>query len=417
MVMAKNTAKALCLAAIASLGLLGCKQNSVSNSVERSSAAIDLTLCTGKTSSGFFTIQSLHEGYSNICYTDYAARQQLVLCDVPNCMHDSDSCKSYIQLEDGDFPPLILSTPEKILLVYSAPSSHDMAHIDMMDLNGNHKETLLRLENGESILGGVYTDGDSIYYEKWFVESAENGPIDRSAVYKTAIKTKESSLVYSLPIGYTVCGTSGANYVLSHYGDGNTESFYLLSPPGNSDEWALADLPFYECDLGESGAMILSGKIVEYFPKSYLLKVSDMASGKAIEMDCSEEVPPYDPDWIPDISPIYTGCTNTHYLKLTDSVEAGSGGRTIYQKVIDTSDRAFSENIILKDRSGREMLPVSEYLDYFCVITGYENLENASTQTNGDFLISSFDVPQYALILKSDYFAQIENLIPIENSF
>ena len=62
------------------------------------------------------------------------------------------------------------------------------------------------------------------------------------------------------------------------------------------------------------------------------------------------------------------------------------------------------------------MLPVGEY-QYFCVITGYENLDKSSTTGSGDFLISSFNVPKYALILKSDYFSQTDNLIPIENLF
>ena len=391
--------------------------SSASDGLESYYLSEDLKLCTRETDSGFFTIQSFNKGYSTICYTDYVGKKQLVLCDVPNCAHDSDSCKSYIKLNDDDFPPLILSTSEKILLVYSSSSSKDMAHIDMMDLNGNNKELLVRLDKGESILGGIYASGDFIYFEKWFVENTENGPTNRSAVYKVNSKTKESALISLLPSGYAICGTSGFNYIISHYSQENAESFYTLSPANESNEWALSSSPFYESSLTECGAMILSGNIVEYYPKNYLLKISDIDSGETVEIDCSKEVFPYDSNWIPDISKVYGACTDIHYLQLTDSIETSAGNRTILQKIIDTSNRVFSPNIVLKDEFGKEMLPVGEYQDYFCVITGYENLDKSSTTDSGDFLISSFNVPKYALILKSDYFSQTDNLIPIENLF
>lgn len=380
---------------------------------------LDLTLCTKETKTGFFTTEYFADSYGTICYTDYEAKKQIVLCDIPNCSHNSDSCRSYIEIRNGDYAPMILTVRDSLLLVYSAQSTEKTAQIQIMDMNGDNREVLADLQEGETISGGIYTDGQYIYFTKCTVTQSGEVPVEQRTICKVNIESKECAPIYSIPLGYAVWGVSGGSYILYSYNEDEAkEEYFRLSPSENAGKWQLSEHPVYQIDPSESGCFVLGGSVVEYFPKEALLKVTDLESGGSIEMDCSGEVPDYNPEWIPSISSAYAGSTNVRYLLLESPIlEDDKGNHHSEYKLIDTVAGRFSKPITMKKNNGREILPFSEYGDYFCVITGFDSVNTSATSESGDYLASSYDIPYYALILKSDYFSQTENLISIENIF
>lgn len=379
----------------------------------------ELTLCTDRNEDGFFSIWRFNEKYGTICYTDLKQKKQIILCDVPNCSHDSDSCRSYISVENGDFEPMILTAENKILLVYAAQSTGKMAQIQMMDVNGDNRSVLVQLQEGETIRGGVYTDGKCIYFNKCSTVSSENGPVDQKTICKVNIDSGEWSPIYSLPSYSVVLGIIGNSYIIYTYNEeSNIEKYLQLSPAKKGEEWKADEISVYQSLLADSESFFLGGCIINYDPQEALLQVTELESGKCTEIDCTDQVPAYDPEWIPNITNAYGGSTSAHYLLMENPIlDENEGTRQPEYKLIDTTTGEFSQPITLTKDTGSPLLVSGEYGDYFYVITGFDSVNTSATSESGDYLVSSYDIPRYALISKSDYFSQTENLIPIENVF
>lgn len=409
----------LLLALLLLLSLSSCSSKSDEGEAMLSANEVDpLRLCSRENDAGFYTIEFFFGNHGTLCYTDYAARKQIVLCDSPNCTHDSESCKSYIKIEAGDYPPMVLTAQNKILLVYSSSTAHDMAKIVEMDTNGENKETLVRLANGESIYGGIYTDDQYLYYENWRVEETSDGPINRSSICRVDLITKENKVVCNLPANLVTYSTAGTSYILyTRSPDGNILSYYELSAAKKGDDWAISSEPIYTSDSSVGGTMIWNGTIIQHDPSNHLITIGEVGTDATKRIDYTGAVPEYDPEWVPDVSYLYGGCANTKFLKLTTNYEDADGNHPPKYYVIDTEKEVISKEITLKDDFGTEMLPVGEFGDYFCVISGYDEKYTPLFTDGGDMELASFTTRKYAFILKSDYFEQIGNLIPFENCF
>lgn len=421
--------KVLLCAACAALSLAGCsvapeqteqqeQANSSSEDLENI-AFPDLKLCTDYNENGFFSIWNLNTSYSTIFFTDFEEKKQIVFCNVPNCTHDSDSCRSYIGLENGDFAPTILTMQNKILLIYAAQSTGKMAQIQMMDMNGDNRQVLVELQQGEMLRGGIYTDETYIYFDKWSTVQTENGPVDQGIICRVNMESGECEQIYTVPSGSSIWGIAGSGYLLYSYNsDENKEEYYRLSPTEDSHEWQLSDSPVYQNDANESGSFALGGCIIDYSVQKAFLKVTELESGKCTEIDCTDQFPAYDPEWVPNITNAYGGSTSAHYLLMENPIlDENEGTRRPEYKLIDTTTGEFSQPVTLTEDTGRPLLVSGEYGDYFFVITGFDSVNTSATSDSGDYLVSSYDIPRYALISKSDYFSQTENLIPIENVF
>ncbi|MEG0736776.1 MAG: hypothetical protein RR441_07900 [Longicatena sp.] len=94
----------------------------------------------------------------NIRYFDYASKQEVYLCDKPQCSHDNDSCTSYLPL--GGLTSLFVSNNHLYLL--KNPSMGNVVKADgsiekeqgnpsilyRMDIDGKNKKILCKLEEG-----------------------------------------------------------------------------------------------------------------------------------------------------------------------------------------------------------------------------------------------------------------------------
>lgn len=145
---------------------------------------------------GFYYLpeEASEDGYINIRYIDYASKQDIVLCNKPNCKHDNETCTSYVNCEDA--PDIQLIADEANLYIISSSTkgisfsatqdtSVDSSSIDSSltiyraNLDGSNRIEIANLEDGSQLQSNDYILGDNKLY---FV------------IYKTKQVTIDSSI-------------------------------------------------------------------------------------------------------------------------------------------------------------------------------------------------------------------------------
>ena len=99
------------------------------------------------TTDGTYFLQDRNDGTKNICYTDFATHQTIVLCSRPECTHDNESCTSWIPSVYN--VPFLVTVPNGVLLIYPGnprvypdDPKNVGGRIDRMDFDGSNKTTL-----------------------------------------------------------------------------------------------------------------------------------------------------------------------------------------------------------------------------------------------------------------------------------
>ncbi|WP_343210560.1 hypothetical protein [Anaerolentibacter hominis] len=123
-------------------------------------------------SSGFYhTLVNLNgeEGqhqYDNILYIDYETKQEIYLCNKPECSHDNESCTSYLEATMPGSFQLICQEPY-LYLIYAQPDSFaetpQAPAVYRMNLDGSEKRKIVEL-NSSMFLTGSYALGNGLLY-------------------------------------------------------------------------------------------------------------------------------------------------------------------------------------------------------------------------------------------------------------
>ena len=92
---------------------------------------------------GWYQIYDNVNGYANIMYTDFQTKTTHFLCSRPECLHNDDSCNSFVKNKYGG-NMLFLSEDSLYLLHHSissnfTPEINEFSYIEKMDLSGNNK--------------------------------------------------------------------------------------------------------------------------------------------------------------------------------------------------------------------------------------------------------------------------------------
>lgn len=173
-------------------GLAGCQpsssalDNSFSDTAEKSEPPLSEihffgTLASGngdgaKTKNGFFYIEPQSSSYANIQYIDFSSKKKVSVCSNPACTHDNETCSSYLEWSGGY--PYIAANSSKIILISANAGSvnemiyHEKAlpHIQIADLSGANRKTLLSLSANEDIQIGTACNEEYLYLIKKGVE-------------------------------------------------------------------------------------------------------------------------------------------------------------------------------------------------------------------------------------------------------
>ena len=136
-------------------------------------ANYDMLGNTAASPEGLYEVCSVRLGSCNLLYVDAATRQETYLCATPNCTHDSESCNSYLPLEEGRYGYQLFFFNGYLYAAQCTPIESQGPYLMRMDPDGTNREIVLELENGECFSGMLYGYGDRLLLQISRVD--ENG--------------------------------------------------------------------------------------------------------------------------------------------------------------------------------------------------------------------------------------------------
>lgn len=136
-------------------------------------ANYDMLGDTAASPEGLYEVCSVRLGSCNLLYVDADTRQETYLCTTPNCTHDSESCNSYLPLEEGRYGYQLFFFNGYLYAAQCTPIESQGPYLMRMDPDGTNREIVLELENGECFSGMLYGYGDRLLLQISRVD--ENG--------------------------------------------------------------------------------------------------------------------------------------------------------------------------------------------------------------------------------------------------
>ena len=125
--------------------------------------------CTAATENGFYYSDIYFSGGANISYVDFSSRQELFLCNNPNCTHDSDACISYYPFDGKTQLSGVLTVGDHLLAFQQVPSESALPHIDLLALNGTFEKRIAEFKANQKLPptamdGSYFTDQKNLYF-------------------------------------------------------------------------------------------------------------------------------------------------------------------------------------------------------------------------------------------------------------
>jgi hypothetical protein len=133
----------------------------------------------GGTKAGAYRIIYRADGSSNITYIDYATCSEIYLCNRPNCTHDNESCTSWLPM-DGISKDVFAAGDHLVILYHGSASAVDefgptsMPHIDIANLDGSERKTLITLDAACEMNLPILSDGNSLVFLTTVVQQTGN---------------------------------------------------------------------------------------------------------------------------------------------------------------------------------------------------------------------------------------------------
>lgn len=133
----------------------------------------------GGTEAGAYRLVYRADGSSNITYIDYATRSEIYLCNRPNCTHDNESCTSWLPM-DGISKDVFAAGDHLVILYHGSASAVDefgptsMPHIDIANLDGSERKTLITLDAACEMNLPILSDGNSLVFLTTVVQQTGN---------------------------------------------------------------------------------------------------------------------------------------------------------------------------------------------------------------------------------------------------
>lgn len=205
---------------------------------------------------GYYYMSQRADGSFNIRYVDYASRSEIVLCNRPECTHDSESCAAWRPYGGSEAGAIPIGDALYIIFYGSGQEGNfaqygDLAkmRIEQSAKDGSGTKQLLALEPHQTLEGGIAADGNTLYMTVQTVEQSEQTRVTRQ-IY--AVNLQDGTVQKSEAMqqaGLHIVGAAGRSLLLLSYDVGETLS------------QASGQYMVYDVDTGESKPLAFEGTI------------------------------------------------------------------------------------------------------------------------------------------------------------
>ncbi len=362
----------------------------------------EIRTCTAYGPDGFYLLKSVFPNSLNITYIDYAARQELFLCNRPECLHNDDTCKSYIPLDPGTgVQPSLYLAGNTVLLIYSGASETSLPRIEAMELDGSNRHIVVEFEASQTLVPPYLFDTEFLYFS---LTTQHEQPLSQTTEFiRVSLKdgTVESVYQFEQNINSLIAGTYENSLVADMVYDQNDRTYrkFFTWQPGEDFEQASETNMIYEYCLAEQGAMVENGYlyILDFGTKAVTRK--SLATGEETTVDCSAMMPDFEKDMEPRMD-----FTFEDYVLINTYQPHEQYGFVVEQFLADFRNGELTPIHLENLYQHRPIYIVSEYEDELCVICDYKTHTDTFEQ-DGQTYTSEYVTEQYAMLKKSDYIA------------
>lgn len=178
------------------------------------------------TPEGMYSVQYIYPASQNLFYLDVQSGQQLFLCAVPNCRHDSETCSSYLPLRDAANSYSLCYYNDALYLIQCSAGDELRPHISKMMPDGSGLRELCTLEDGENFAGRLFGYGDTLLVEIYSV--TPEGQTTKQ-LEKINCETGSREPVVTCPDGghYALMGAAGSRLIYLFMGDQGYQYFWV----------------------------------------------------------------------------------------------------------------------------------------------------------------------------------------------
>jgi len=249
---------------------------------------------------GFYHMHKMND-QTYLSYFDYQTKQEVLLCQKPECQHQDETCTAKIQ----DMLSYLYVYDEHLYLIENSVFSLNSLgefeqtnpRIIQMNLDGSHRHVLYSVENGYHIKGSdLCFDNENIYisiYKKVDYEKTTSSHLtvnQDEALYQISLRSGKAKKLIDMN-HKSLCGVEGRQLILYHltyledpqkYLDKNDFEGYDRVVKKGQLSYDIVDIDTLETTTlkteSQEYGTYMKGKI--YFQKQQYLYCLDIDTGK-----------------------------------------------------------------------------------------------------------------------------------------
>lgn len=374
------------------------------------------------TDSGYYYWCETDSTHANLWYADYNEQATTPLCSRPDCLHVDETCTSWLGWRGGY--PQIATNGENLILVYSNTSAAyfeqyqdaALANIQVMNLDGSEKNSILTLPTNQDIQLGVACDESHVY-----VITATENQASTIEMELCSISSEDGTLrsLYSLPKGSSfIAGVSGRMIIIKTFTEPDGGSLY-----SDDDQQIIScvDVDTGECvhqeklpfgiDAMALQTLIESNKLFVFSPKDNCIYTKDLITGDELEnfdgvikdtIQYGQLVRAFGSKVI--FSETYTSSETQEPSYFWIDIENGNRGQLALKGSYGTTARG-----------NFTIVPICQIRGNFLTVSQCSSKTITYFDGKGHTIEAVTVVPQYAFISTQNYWSNVPNFDQLED--
>lgn len=363
-----------------------------------------ISKCIAGNENGYYYTDVIYPYSANLIYIDFETKQEIALCSKPECLHNNESCTSYIQLDEKMAVPFPLVIGDSIL--YIDGTLHD-APLEVMlaELDGSNRRKLCEIPSNILIRENqVYTDGTTLYFMAQVTVYNDKGePIDRLNVMKLDLSDGTLSVIKEFGENNpaeSIVGAVNRNLILSSWlmdDDPTNDTLYIKYYFFNVNENAEKEIITIDTDL--VGVEIHKKYLYELNRQERHINITNLITGetKLFEYGLFFDSIDLGENTIDIISPEFDNIFQFGVLDIRE-------GETIrHQYIVNPDTNQVTEFTLYKEYNDDVITILHVLEDKLLVLLDWEMEKTIDSNGDENYRYT----PQYALISKENYIASI----------
>lgn len=149
----------------------------------------------------YYRIIPRSDGSNNIAFIDYETRSQVFLRNHPECLHEDETCTSWLPYGGGDgalLPAGYLSFGNASPSIAQELGENALPQIIEMDRNGANHVVRQKLNAFEQVRQGIAYDDNAIYFICDSYENGVNADLRTRSLATTSAKSKQFLIIIGI---------------------------------------------------------------------------------------------------------------------------------------------------------------------------------------------------------------------------